>query len=121
MNFTEAVTGVFTNYATFSGRARRSEYWYFFLFNFIVNLVLNTLSRLTHGSAIIAIISVIYSLAVLVPSLAVVWRRLHDLGKSGAYFFFIFIPLAGPFILLYWLCQDSQPGENDYGPNPKGN
>ena len=73
------------------------------------------------GSAIIAIISVIYSLAVLVPSLAVVWRRLHDLGKSGAYFFFIFIPLAGPFILLYWLCQDSQPGENEYGPNPKGN
>ena len=121
MNFTEAVTSVFTNYATFSGRARRSEYWYFFLFNFIVNLVLNTLSRLTHGSAIIAIISVIYSLAVLVPSLAVVWRRLHDLGKSGAYFFFIFIPLAGPFILLYWLCQDSQPGESEYGPNPKGN
>lgn len=65
-------------------------------------------------------LSVIYSLAVLVPSLAVIVRRLHDIGKSGGWFFISFVPFVGGIILLVFECMDSQPGENAYGPNPKG-
>ena len=61
----------------------------------------------------------IYALVVLVPSLAVTWRRLHDVGKSGAYYFFMLIPVVGWIIVLIQLCKDSQPGENQYGVSPK--
>ena len=60
------------------------------------------------------------TLDLLVPSLGAVWRRLHDVGMTGAFFFCIFIPLVGWILLLVWLCQDSQPGDNMYGANPKG-
>lgn len=110
MTFIEAVKHVFTNYAKFSGRARRSEYWYFFLFNFVVSLLL---------SYILPAVSGVYSLAVLIPSLALSWRRLHDIGKAGGWYFICLVPLVGWILLLVWLCKDSQPGENQYGPNPK--
>ena len=64
-------------------------------------------------------IASLYSLATLVPGLAVAWRRLHDIGKSGAYWFFILIPLAGPIILLVWLAKAGDAGDNAYGPDPK--
>ena len=59
-------------------------------------------------------------MALLIPSLAIIWRRLHDIGKSGAFFFCGFIPIVGIILLIVWWCQDSQSGENQYGPNPKG-
>lgn len=119
MGFGEAIQSVFSKYATFSGRARRSEYWYFVLLQVIVTAVLNGLYSATESVAFSAIL-VLFDLALLVPSLAVCWRRLHDIGKSGGYYFFILIPLVGWILLLVWMCQDSQPGANQYGPNPKG-
>lgn len=110
MTFMEAVKHVFTNYAKFSGRARRSEYWYFCLFNIVVSGILGYLLPSISG---------IYSLAVLIPGLAVSWRRLHDIGKAGGWYFICLVPLVGWILLLVWMCKDSQPGENQYGPNPK--
>ncbi len=122
MTFQEAINSVFSNYANFSGRARRSEYWYFTLFNIIVSMVLSALMRLTAGSAmfnIFRIIEVVYSLAVLIPGLAVAWRRLHDIGRSGAWYLLMLVPFVGVIVLLVWFCKDSQPGVNEYGPCPK--
>ncbi len=113
---------VLKNYATFSGRARRKEYWMFFLFNLIFAIVAAILDNIL-GIAIKSIgygpIYIIYALAVFIPGLAVAVRRLHDMGKSGWMFLVIFIPIAGFIWLLVLLVTDSQPGENQYGPNPK--
>ena len=76
----------------------------------------------TGGADVYTFVDIIYglfSLAILVPSLAVAWRRLHDIGKSGAYWLFIFIPLVGWIFLLAWFVKDSDLGENRFGPNPK--
>lgn len=118
MNFVEAVKSAFSQYATFSGRARRSEYWYFVLFTAIVSAVIGIV--MTFSQDIGTILSGVWELATLIPSLALVWRRLHDTGKSGAWYFIFLVPLAGAIILLVFLCKDSQPGSNQYGPNPKG-
>ncbi|MBR3294628.1 MAG: DUF805 domain-containing protein [Oscillospiraceae bacterium] len=121
----EAVQSVFRQYATFTGRARRSEYWYFTLFNFIVigvfNVLIGLVGRKSGLAVFLTTLQGLWSLAVLVPVLALCWRRLHDIGKSGANYLFIFIPLVGSILLIIWFCTDSQPGENQYGPNPKEN
>ncbi len=122
MGMMDYVKKCFQNYANFSGRARRSEYWYFCLFNMIISLVLSGLGRLAgEGFAATALtgLASLYSLATLIPGLAVAWRRLHDIGKSGGYWFFILIPLAGPIILLVWLATAGNVGDNAYGPDPK--
>ena len=118
MGFGEAIQSVFSKYATFDGRARRSEYWYFTLFQVLVSVVLIALSA--TGLLIFSAIQLAFILATLIPNLAVFWRRMHDIGRSGAYYFFNLIPFVGLIILLVWECQDSQPGANQYGPNPKG-
>lgn len=123
MSFSEAIQSVFSKYATFSGRARRSEYWYFVLFNLVISAALSIGVNLTANSSfnwVLTGASGLFSLAVLIPGLAVAWRRLHDIGKSGAWYLLNLIPLVGSIILLVWCCQDSQPGDNMYGPNPKG-
>lgn len=123
MGFGEAIKSVFKKYAVFQGRSRRSEYWYFFLMNVIVSTVLNILSSLTDSQGFLiflAIVSVVYSLALIVPAIAVSVRRLHDIGKSGVYYLFFLIPLVGQIMLLVWFATDSMPGDNMYGPNPKG-
>ena len=115
MSFTDAVKSVFSQYVGFKGRARRSEYWWFVLFNIIVSVVISLLASLTGWN----FLSILYSLAVLLPGLAVAVRRLHDIGKSGWFYLFAFIPLVGAIILRVWFCKDSEPGANAYGPNPK--
>ncbi len=116
---------VLKQYADFNGRARRKEYWMFVLFNMLIFIVLATIMGIgaAAGSSVIATIGAIlyygYALAILIPSLAVCVRRLHDIGKSGWFYFIGLIPLVGGIILLVWFCQDSQIGENEYGPNPK--
>lgn len=107
---------VLKKYAVFQGRARRKEYWMFVLFNFIIAVVLSILSRV---AGIFGIVSALYSLAVLIPGLAVCVRRLHDIGKSGWWLFLVLVPLVGSIILLVWYCKDSEEGENDFGPCPK--
>ena len=97
-------------YATFTGRARRSEYWYFVLFNVIISIALGFIS----GMMGISILSNIYSLAILVPSIAVGVRRMHDVGKSG---WFLLIPIYN----LILACTDGVKGENEYGADPKAN
>ncbi|MCR4650655.1 MAG: DUF805 domain-containing protein [Lachnospiraceae bacterium] len=116
MSFTEAIQSVFSKYADFNGRARRSEYWYFCLFNFLVNLVL---SFLAQKISIFGIISGVFALAVLVPGLAVAFRRLHDIGKSGWNILFCLIPLVGSIILIIFFCKEGDMGDNMYGADPK--
>ena len=124
MSFGQAISSVFKNYANFNGRARRSEFWFFALFNLIIYLAASVINYLIASSSdttsIIGIIYLLYSLATILPSLAVSWRRLHDIGKSGAYILFILIPLVGWIFLLAWFVKDSDMGENRFGPNPKG-
>lgn len=112
---------VLRKYAVFSGRARRKEYWMFCLFNFIFAGVALALDMVVFGIAYggFGPLYVIYVIAVFVPGLAVVVRRLHDTGKSGWYYFVTLIPIAGPIWLLVLMCTGSQPGYNKYGPNPK--
>ncbi len=116
MTMTEAVKSVLSQYLGFSGRARRSEYWYFTLFNFIVGCILGILTRFI---GLFSIVSTLYSLAVLLPGIAVCVRRLHDIGKCGWWYFLVFIPIVGSIILIVWFCKDSEDGDNQYGPNPK--
>ena len=111
------------HYADFKGRARREEYWMFVLFNIIVSFVI-VLVFAGIGIAIevpeIIGLSYIYYLAILIPSIAVVVRRLHDAGKSGWYYFISLIPIVGFIWLLVLLCTDSENGPNKWGDNPKG-
>ncbi len=112
---------VFQNYANFSGRARRSEYWYYYLAAFIISIILRIIDSmlgLTYGSAGAGIIGSIYSLLVFLPGLAVMVRRLHDVGKSG-WFFLIAFTGVGIIWLLVLFCTEGQDGTNDYGTDPK--
>ena len=110
-------------YACFSGRARRQEYWLFVLFNFIVALVAGFIGGFLAGATGVAAFSflgTVYNLAVLIPGFAVLFRRLHDIGKSGWWWLIGLVPFVGWIVLLVFCCLDGQPGENQYGPNPKG-
>jgi uncharacterized membrane protein YhaH (DUF805 family) len=116
-------TTVLKNYAGFGGRARRKEFWWFQLCQIVILLILFILDlRLgTTGSARpgLGVLSGLYALGTFIPALAVEVRRLHDTGRSGWWVLFGLVPLVGPIVLLVFLLQDSHPGENQYGPNPK--
>lgn len=109
-------------YADFSGRARRTEYWMFILFQIIfalaamvIDYVIGTnFEPLPYG-----VFYLLYALATFIPGLAVAVRRLHDTGKSGWYYLVVLIPLAGPIWLLVLMCLDGDRGPNEYGPDPK--
>ena len=109
-------------YADFNGRARRKEYWMFFLFN-MVFAVLASLIDIAAGTANLdsgsGIFQGIYSLAVLIPGLAVGVRRLHDVGKSGWMLLIALIPIIGAIWLLVLMVTDSKEGTNKWGENPK--
>ena len=113
---------VFENYANFNGRARRSEYWYFLLMNFIIAIVAAVIDKvaglnfepLPYGWLYMA-----NALLVLIPGLAVGVRRLHDVGKSGWFFFSVLIPLIGSIWLLVLFCTEGERGTNQYGSDPK--
>lgn len=110
------------NYATFNGRSRRSEYWYFVLFNIIfalVAIVLDNVLGIAMKEVPYGPIYGLYTLAVFIPGLAVSVRRLHDVGKSGWFFFIILIPLIGSIWLIVLMATDGDIGENKYGANPK--
>lgn len=118
---------VFENYANFSGRARRSEYWYYQLAQFLIFILFavlgvivgslfdNTLGGLIGGYIVFAV----YSLVTLLPSLGVIVRRLHDTGKSGWFYFVSLIPFVGGIWILVVLCTEGNYGPNQYGNDPK--
>ena len=113
---------VLKKYAVFEGRARRAEYWFFGLFNAIIGIALVFLGAVIAGGDTdhpALFISNLYSLGVLLPSLAVAVRRLHDTGRSGWWIFIGLIPLVGWIVLIVFYVQDSDAGDNAYGPNPK--
>ena len=111
--------GVLKKYAEFSGRATRKEYWMFFLVNILIMIGFNILSSVLNSS-LIQVLGILYILAVLVPSLAVYVRRLHDTNHSAWWILLGLIPIVGTIILLIFLITDSQAGDNMYGSNPKG-
>ena len=105
----EATKLYFTHYADFKGRSRRSEYWWATLVIGIIGAIMTSL---------LGELSWIWSLAVLIPNLALCVRRLHDIGKSGWWYLIGLIPLVGFILLLVWFCKDSTE-DNQWGPNPK--
>lgn len=121
-------TKCFSHYADFSGRARRAEYWTFYLINLLIISILQGIGiAFTFANdddfilvnLLFMILAGIYSLVIFMPQLAVAVRRLHDSGKSGAMILLNLIPIIGGIIVFVFMCMDSEPGPNEYGPNPK--
>jgi uncharacterized membrane protein YhaH (DUF805 family) len=114
---------VFENYANFNGRARRSEYWYFVLMNLIILIiaaVLDSVLGFNFSPLPYGYLYFLIALATFLPGLAVAVRRLHDVGKSGWFYFIILIPIVGAIWLLVLFFTEGDQGENQYGPDPKG-
>jgi uncharacterized membrane protein YhaH (DUF805 family) len=121
MSFGAAIASFFSKYATFSGRARRSEFWYAVVFTTLVSAVIGLIFP---GTVMVvndislpqsSLPSNLWQLAIFVPSLARTWRRLHEVGRSGAYYLFILIPIVGWIMLLVQFLKDSEPGPNAFG------
>ncbi len=114
----------FQKYAVFTGRSSRSEFWFFQLFTFLVTILLaviaGVVAAITGAAENVAIWPAdLYIFATLIPSIAISVRRLHDIRLSGWWFLLSFVPLFGSVALLVMFCLDSQPGSNQFGPNPK--
>ncbi|PJE75462.1 DUF805 domain-containing protein [Candidatus Uhrbacteria bacterium CG10_big_fil_rev_8_21_14_0_10_48_11] len=109
---------VLKKYAVFSGRSQRAEYWYYALFNTIISIAVAIVGAIAGDSS--GILGMVYVLAVFIPGLAVGVRRLHDTGRSGWMMLVALIPFIGAIWLFILFVLDSTPGDNQYGPNPKG-
>lgn len=129
MGLFEAVKSVFSKYATFQGRASRSEYWFFYLFNIlleigllIVGLILGAIvgdgTGALAGMGIAYVLLCIYGLIALIPSISVFVRCMHDIGRSGWWYWLALVPLVGVIVLLVFLLTGSDRGDNQYGPEP---
>lgn len=133
----KAIVLFFKNYVNFSGRSTRSEYWWPILLNYIIAVSLNIAlwmilvaaaasgsmdqfaPELPAGALVLLFVIMIYNLAVFIPILSVTIRRFHDIGKSGWWIFISLVPCIGGILSLIFMCTDSQPGANQWGPNPK--
>lgn len=114
---------VLKKYATFSGRAQRAEYWYFLLFSTLIVIALSVIDGITgsyNEDTGWGLLSGLYSIAVLLPSIAVGARRLHDTSRTGWWLLIGLIPVIGTIVLIVFFVLDSTLGDNAYGPNPKG-
>ena len=118
MGFVEASKSFFARYVDFQGRSSRSEYWWPLVMILVVYLVGFALAAVLP---ILGILILIFVLAIIIPSLAVTIRRLHDLDKSGWWIFIQLVPIIGPLLLLYWFCLKGTDGDNQFGPDPLGN
>ena len=121
MNFFDAVKTCFVKYTNFSGRASRSEFWLFVLFTFVVSLMLGFLDPLIAGvpfmdyDEVFAPLSTIFTIAIIIPSIAVNVRRLHDVNRSG-WWLLIELTVIGILLILFWCCNKGDEGENRFGP-----
>ena len=115
MNFVQAIQSGFANYVNFSGRAARSEFWYWVLFSVLANLV----ATFIDAAIGLGVLGLIVSLALLLPGIAVGIRRLHDLDRTGWWFLLVFTGI-GAIVLLVWDCMKGTTGPNQYGPDPLG-
>lgn len=116
MGFRDAIRVCLTKkYATFSGRASRSEYWWFYLFALITNIVI---SLIASNSSAVSVIALVVTLGLLLPIFAVGVRRLHDVGRSGWWFLLGLVPILGGLVLLVWSVSPGTTGNNSYGPDP---
>jgi uncharacterized membrane protein YhaH (DUF805 family) len=120
MGFTEAITSGFRNYVNFSGRAVRSEFWYWVLFAILASIVAGLIDLALFGVEGSSPINSLVGLALFLPGLAVSVRRLHDLDRSGWWILLGLIPLVGIIILIIWYCQRGTVGVNRFGPDPLG-
>jgi len=114
MGFVDAIKVCFNKYATFTGRATRAEYWWWVLFTVIVGAVFSIFGNSTFALIVRGCIN----LALLIPGLAVAWRRMHDIGKGGGWYFIVLIPLVGWIIYIIWCCKPSEPNPNRFGNVP---
>jgi uncharacterized membrane protein YhaH (DUF805 family) len=125
MNAWDWYVKVLKQYVDFSGRARRKEYWFFALISLLISLGLFLVDaclfgyRFTPAHPHVAVLANLYGLGVLLPSLGVLVRRLHDTDRSAWWLFMYLVPLIGPILILVFLFLDSTPGPNRFGPNPK--
>lgn len=113
---------VLKKYAVFNGRARRKEYWYFILCNFLLSFTMGFIDTITgsvNAATGMGMISMFYAVLMLIPSIAVGVRRLHDTGRNGWWMLLALIPIAGSLVLIYFFTIDSDEGDNPYGQNPK--
>ena len=111
--------GVIKKFAEFSGRTGRREFWTFAICNAVIGAAFGILSRIPVLGVLFGIVSALFSLAILVPSIAVGFRRLHDTNRSGMFMLLCLVPLVGAIILLVFCAQDGTPGDNQYGADPK--
>ena len=115
---------VLRKYAVFEGRARRKEYWTFSLVNILISIAIGFVTGFVGAMMglsqnVSTMLGLAYTAAVLIPSIAVWVRRMHDTGRSGWWWLIALIPIVGLIVLLVWAVQDSEPGTNGYGRNPK--
>jgi uncharacterized membrane protein YhaH (DUF805 family) len=121
MTFIDAIKSYFKNYATFRGRARRSEFWFAALFTFLASSAISIIApghtEMVGQYAIQqnSTLSNLWDLATFLPTLAIMWRRLHDVNKSGGWFFFVLLPIVGWVLLLIQLVKDGDAAANRFG------
>lgn len=129
MNFIQSLQICFSKYVTFSGRARRAEYWWFVLFVLVVQYALVLLDAKLFGTITTSpsgfeaytqtpVFSGLFDLAIALPMISVIVRRLHDGGRSGWWYWIVLIPIVGMIVLLVWLASKGTEGANRYGPDP---
>lgn len=123
MTFPQAIKSVFSRYAKFSGRAGKAEFWWFYLFSFVLNGVLQAIGRGIDSTkapgSFLVLIGAIIALAMLLPTLAVGVRRLHDTGRSGWWMLLSLIPLIGTiWLIIYWVGDTKPPNQWGEGPLP---
>lgn len=131
MDFMTSIKTCFSKYVTFSGRAQRSELWWFVLFTFLVSIALSVVDSVLFGTTTTTatsfesstdtpILSGLFSLAVILPSISVAVRRLHDLDRTGWWYWLFLVPIIGFIILIVWFASKGTDGENRFGPDPLG-